>query len=213
MLSVYLISCNDTEEADNKDCLRGSGSTTEEIRPVGSFIGISASIAGNLYITQGSPDELRIVTHPNLMDELQTEVNNGVLEIGFDRCTNRIERLDIYITVQELRTIIFSGVGNITGENDFNLPELSVVLSGAGNIILSGEIGEFNYTLSGYGDLKAFDLVTTKCSIIITGFGNAEITATSELDVIITGNGNVYYKGNPAITSIITGKGNILDSN
>lgn len=213
LFPALLILCDNPDDIDNKDCLSGSGNTIEETRPTGDFIGITAGIAGNLYITQGLTNELRIVTHPNVMDELKTEVKSGILEIGFDRCTSGIDKLDIFVTFREIRSIIFSGAGNITGENDLNLAELTVVLSGAGNIILSGEVDKLDYTLSGAGDLKAFDLITSECIITITGLGNAEITATDELDILITGNGNVYYKGNPSITSNITGKGNIFDSN
>ena len=213
IFSGFLISCDESNEVNGKDCISGSGTTIEENRPISDFIGITASIAGNLYITQGNTNELRIVTHPDVMDELNTEVNNGILEIGFDRCISQIEKLDIYITFREIRSVIFSGAGNIVSENDINLAEMTVVLSGAGNIILSGEVDKFDFTLSGAGDLKAFDLVTSECIITITGLGNAEVTATDELDILITGNGNVYYKGSPSITSSITGKGRIIDSN
>ena len=136
---TLIISCDNNDEYDNKDCLRGSGNTIEETRPVSDFIGITAGIAGNLYLTQGSTNELRIITHPDVMDELKTEIQNGILEIGFDRCISSIEKLDIFITFREIRSLNFSGAGNIVSQNDINLAELDIILSGAGDIILSGE--------------------------------------------------------------------------
>ncbi len=212
---VCIISCDYKNNDDNNDenCITGSGSTITETPAVSDFHSIACAIAGNMHITQGSPAALSIETHPDVMDELNVEVNNEVLELNFDRCINNIETLEINVTMPDISSIVFSGAGNVTSVNDLNLDELTVVLSGAGNITLSGEVDEFNYVMSGAGNLKAFDLVTSECSITISGVGNAEITVTDLLDVVIAGIGSIYYMGSPSITHNITGTGNLIDSN
>lgn len=214
----FLISCENTDDDNNHDdndnCLTGSGETITETPAVNSFHSIAAGIEGNVYITQGSPQSLKIVTHPNVMEEIKYEVKNEVLEIEFDRCTSGIDKLDIFVTMEDIRSVVFSGVGKITSVNDLNVDNLKVVFSGVGEINLSGEAEDFDFILSGIGDLKAFDLTTSDCSIIISGLGNAEVTVNDKLDVIIAGNGNVYYKGHPtSITHNISGTGSFTDSN
>jgi hypothetical protein len=215
LLLLALMSCEvkDDNGNDTDDCLTGSGATIIETPSVSGFHSIAVGIEGDLNITQGSPHYVSIETHPNVMDELQVEVDNGVLKIGFDRCTSNIEKLVIDVTMPDINSIIFSGVGELTGMNDFNLDELTVILSGVGDINLSGEADEFTCIISGIGNLRAFDLVTSECTLTISGIGDAQVTATDILNVFIAGNGNVYYKGSPSITHNISGAGSIIDSN
>ncbi len=214
LLLVALMSCEeDNNNNINDDCLTGSGATIIETPPVSNFHSVAVAIEGNLNITQDSPYYLSIETHPNVMDELDVEVKNQVLEIGFDRCTSNIEKLVIDVTMPDISSIIFSGVGELNSINGFSLDELTVILSGMGDITLSGEVDEFTCIISGVGNLKAFDLITSECSLTISGMGNAEITANDILNVFIAGSGNVYYKGSPSITQNISGTGSITDSN
>jgi len=209
---VSLISCEDDNNPPN-DCLKGSGSTITETKTVSSFHSIEATVVGNLYISQGPTQELTITTHPNVMAELETSVVNHVLKIGTDRCISDIEKLDVFITIPDIESITFAGVGNIESENDWDLDNLSVTFSGVGTTLLSGNTDNFNYTLSGVGDLMAFNLSTKSSSIVISGNGNAEITATENLNVVIAGNGHVSYKGNPNLTSNISGNGSVINAN
>jgi len=213
ILVPFLISCGDDDDPLNGNCISGSGSTTSEIRTVDQFHSISASMVGDVFITQGTPQELRIVTHPLILEVLETEVINEELSIRFDDCIEELEILDIFITIPDIRSINFSGIGSVTSLNELNLEELTVSYSGVGETTLNGQVTNFQYSLSGIGDLKAFDLITSRSEIVISGIGNVEITALDELDVIISGNGNVSYKGDPNITSIVSGNGNVIDAN
>ena len=207
LMMVFFISCDENDQPNN--CIEGFGPTITESRTVDSFHSIDASIVGNIYITQGATQELSIVTHQNIMDELNTTVTNNTLKIDFDRCINDIDKLDIYITIPDIESIIFAGVGNIESENDWDLDNLSVIFSGVGLSNLSGTVDNFSYILSGVGDLKAFDLSTSNTNINISGNGNAEISVSDNLVVTIAGGGNVSYKGDPALTSNITGTGTV----
>ncbi len=209
---LFLFSCDDDSNGPN-DCLTGSGSTITETRTVDDFAGIDAEIVGNIYLTQGSPQSLTITTHPNVMDELETEVQGDVLHIGTERCMSDIETLDIFITIPDIESVTFAGVGNIESENDWVLDNLGIVFSGVGNAYLNGSCDNFSYTLAGVGDLEAFDFITANSSINISGNGNVKITTTNQLNIVIAGNGNVSYRGDPDITSSISGNGNIIDAN
>ena len=212
-LAVLMACEDDNNNNNNQECLTGSGATITETPSVSNFHSVAAGVEGNLNITQGSPHYLSIETHPNVMDELQVEVDDGVLEIGFDRCTSNIEKLVIDVTMPDINAIIFSGVGEVNSVNDFNLDELTLIFSGVGDITLSGVVDELTCIISGIGNLYAFDLVTSECSLTISGMGNAEVTVNDNLNVFISGSGNIYYKGSPAITQTISGTGTIIDSN
>lgn len=212
-LTSCLFSPKDDDDDNNGNCLTGSGATITETPDIGYFHSVAVGIEGNLNITQGTPAYLSIETHPNVMDELQVEVRDQVLEIDFDRCTSNIEKLEIDVTMPDINTIVFSGVGDLNGVNDFELDDLTIVLSGVGNITLSGEVDNLTCVLSGVGNLYAFDLETSHCTLTISGLVDAEITVNDQLDVVISGSGVVYYKGSPSVTSSISGTGSIVDSN
>ncbi len=214
MFVPFLISCEDYDDDLDDNGISGSGNTTIEVRTVNQFHSISTSMVGDLFITQGSPQELRIVTHPLFLELLVTEVINGELSIRFDDRVNAFETLDIFITIPDIQSINFSGIGSVSGLNEFDLESLTVNHSGVGEITLSGKVTEFKANLSGVGALKAFDLTAVKSEIVLSGVGNVEITTLFELDIIINGLGSVSYKGSPQINSTISSEfGNVINAN
>ena len=121
--------------------------------------------------------------------------------------------MDILITLPELRSISLSGVSEVIGLTDFQTDELSISISGTGDINLSGQTNSLDLSISGLANISMYGTTTKNCTIDIFGEGDVEITVTDQLDVNISGIGDVFYKGNPSITSSISGIGNVVDGN
>lgn len=138
---------------------------------------------------------------------------NDELNLKLNRCEDISQAVKVHITVPEINSLTLTGVGDFIAQNDFDLTDLKIVLTGVGDFILKGTTTTLDITLSGVGDVKAFDINSDVCNIDITGVGDAEVFVVNELNVTITGAGKVYYKGNPTINSNITGTGSIVDSN
>jgi hypothetical protein len=68
-------------------------------------------------------------------------------------------------------------------------------------------------TISGSGNVHAFDMLTHLTSVTISGSGTCEVTADSVLNVNISGSGDVYFKGYPTLNSSISGSGTIHNAN
>ena len=73
----------------------------------------------------------------------------------------------------------------------------------------SGTADFHEITISGAGEIKAFDLKSKSLHLRISGAGDAEVYATEELKVKISGAGKVRYKGNPKVEKKISGAGSI----
>ncbi|MDH3709202.1 MAG: DUF2807 domain-containing protein [Cyclobacteriaceae bacterium] len=212
-VAVGLISCDGDDEVPS-NCIEPMGAIVTETRTVSDFEDISLTGIGNIFLTQGAPQQLSVVTHDNLLSMITTNVVNEELQIDLVGCIDgNITQLDYVITIPDIEHLEINGVGNITGQNDFDLDKLEISLDGVGNVIVSGSSDTLEIVSSGVGNIMAFDLISQICEVDLIGAGNIEVTAESELDVNISGSGNVAYKGNPAIDVNITGSGNLIDAN
>lgn len=90
---------------------------------------------------------------------------------------------------------------------------MATILSGTGNIGLSGNSVDHAITFSGSGQINAFELMTERTAITLSGTGNVEVSASEELGVILSGVGDVFYKGNPVLEVTVSGMGNVIDAN
>jgi len=211
--------------------VRGSGNIVEEGREVSGFTGVALAGIGELTIEVGERESLRIEAEDNLMTYLETEVRNGMLEIGVQDGVNlnSTRPVRFYLTVEELDTIVLSGSGNIeapdleaerfaiaiSGSGDVEMGDLSAdtvdaVISGSGNLdIAGGRVEEQDITISGSGEYQAGGLNSRSVEITISGSGNATVRATESLDVRISGSGSVNYYGNPRTTFSGSGSGKL----
>ena len=215
ILSVAILaSCDEDGGLNNDDCLESLGTVVSEERELADFSAISLSGVANINLTQGSPQQVTVVTHEELIDAIETTVSNDQLAIEMEFCSNEdIDQLDINITIPDISALSISGIGNITSTNDINVDDLDLVITGVGGMDLQGAVDNLDIVSQGVGSISAFDLVSNNCDITLSGTGNVEVTVNTQLDVVISGAGNVLYRGNPNIDSNITGVGNLVDAN
>lgn len=195
------------------DCVQGEGAVVSITRDASSFNIIESNIVGNIVLRQGAQYELRLEAQRNILDLISTRVVNQRLLLSLEECFNSARGITLYITLPELVEINLLGVGNINMENDFDVDELDVTLTGVGNIFLRGSANEINLVTTGVGENRAFDMPTAICTVTITGEGIAEVFVRDALDVDIEGVGTVFYKGNPAITIQSGGTGSVVNAN
>ncbi len=214
ILLFALVVQSGCDSDDGSSCLIPSNNIISENRQLEDFNSISLEGLGNIFLTQESPQMVRIETHENILPLLETRVTNQQLLIEFDECVDgQVEKLDIYISIPEIEGLNIAGIGDITGQNSFDLDDLEIFISGVGGLTLNGTANNIDINSSGVGNVHAFELTSNTCDINIMGSGNVETTATDVLNVTINGAGNVFYKGNPTITSNISGSGLVIDAN
>lgn len=200
----------------------------KEERDLSSFTGVSLGISGDLYLTQGSPQKVVIQAEKNL-DEIETQVRDGVLRIKTDNWTSRIKGVKIWITMPEVEALNVSGSGDIiaetpihadeielkvSGSGSINIDELKgdeigAAISGSGDLKLAGSADEMELRISGSGSVYAERLEVDECGIKISGSGSCMIDVTGELDASISGSGRVTYYGNPQIDARVSGSGKV----
>lgn len=230
--TIFFASCE-----KNSTCINGEGSTITRVLNVSSFNEIDLAEAGNVIISQGTYQEVKVVTQSNIADRIKTNVSNNRWVIDLeDGCYNNYD-LTVYVTVPDIKNVILSGSGNMTINNFENQSSLEITISGSGDVALNSFSGAQNFeaiisgsgdiigngsfedlvnsdiTIIGSGNYVGFPISSLTSDILISGSGNIETTVTQSMDVTISGSGNVYYKGYPGISTKITGSGNVISSN
>lgn len=211
VMVLSLSGCTFGTTFDSSTRITGSGKMITEIREVSGFNGVDLAAVGKLYITQGAKEGLTITGDDNIVPLIKTEVRAGVLVIEFTTpniSLNDLRGITYNLTVVNLTSLVVSGAGDISVD-DLKAENLSVLVSGAGNIEVAGKVSTQEIKVSGAGNYNAADLMSGSVKVTISGAGNATVWAQTTLDVTISGLGRVSYYGEPVVTKSISGAGSI----
>ena len=210
-------------------CVDGSGEVvTKDDFVVSYFDSVNLVGSGDVYVTQGQKNSLKVVAEDNILANMKFDVLDKVLSIEQKTCLLPTEDIKIYVTMNDVKRLAISGSGKIISETELNSPDLTIDISGSGDIDanvrvqklttsisgsgdtkLKGSADRFAYTVSGSGNLDGGELKTAITDIIISGSGDSLINVDQDLSVKISGSGDVLYSGNAAVTSDISGSGKV----
>ncbi|RPE12667.1 DUF2807 domain-containing protein [Chitinophaga lutea] len=213
------------------DSVDGSGRVTKEDRQVGDFSAVAVSGSMDVFITHGNTRSLSIEGEDNIVPLIESNIDNGALEIRFKPNTNvRTHRdVKVYIITPVLEGVNVNGSGdvkvmshfasdrglslNLSGSGDlsgsFDAPEVRVSVAGSGNVKLKGQTRDLNVNIAGSGNCEADELLAETAEVNIAGSGNADVHASRELKANTLGSGDVRYKGDPQLNVSKLGSGTV----
>ena len=212
----------------------GSGKLQTETRAVTGFQAVESRAAVKLVLRQGTREGIELSADDNLLPLIETKVvdRGGVptLEISPRRGTSFSTRLPLTATVDfvTLKAISISGGGTVTSDalktpslklsisgsasvklRQLIADEVSVDVSGRGDLDFSGHATKFGVSVSGSCDVNTRALEADEVSVSIAGSGDAQVVARKTLSVSIAGSGSVVYTGDPTVKSSIAGSGSV----
>ncbi len=121
----------------------------------------------------------------------------------------------VEVTLPNVASLRISGAGNVT-YRDIDQDELSLDVSGAGTIEVTGKVNRLEADVSGAGDIAAYLLSATNGRLRVSGAGNIKATATASVVARVSGVGKIKIGGNPPQRDTdVSGMGKIkfMDSN
>jgi len=210
---------------------------SEQTRQVSGFNSIASGGPFDVHVKIDGTESLKIKAASDIIDEIETKVESGKLEIRFkhhnDWNHENTGRIDIYVTAKSLSGVANAGSGSIkidgvvNGENvkltlsgsgditsSVKSGDLHISISGSGSIHLNGGAEEAKISIAGSGELMGKELKTKSASISIAGSGSAYLSADNTISANIIGSGNVVYSGNATISDARTiGSGRISKAN
>jgi hypothetical protein len=208
---------------------QGSGKVITQNREVSSFDRVVLNGIGDVTLVQGEREALQIEAEDNVIPHIKTEVQDGTLQITFDRKTIiPTKPVKFNLTMRTIHGLETKGASNLTtekintdrlelgisGTGNIDLHKLtadsmSINVSGAGNLTTNGQVNNQKITLSGAGNYNGEDLQSKTAEITITGLGRVVVWVSDTLNVTISGTGGVDYYGNPQVSQQISGLGKL----
>jgi hypothetical protein len=202
-----------------------------EVRQLIEFTKIDMDGGAKVNLVQGSEHSIVVEGSRRVVDQVVTEVKDGVLEIHYrDRklFENWAESLTLTITFTNLSEFILDGGAELKAD-DLNLENLNIVinggasvkvknllantlsmsLSGGGDIHIAGVVQNQTIEVSGGTNYQAEDLKSANVNVEIAGAANVVVWATETLNLDLAGAYSVSYWGSPQITQSIGGIGQV----
>lgn len=208
--------------------IKGEGDIVARTRTVDAFEGVVLHGGGTLRLAIGDEFSVRIETHENIHELIETNVRDGTLHLETSQGVNLKQGPLYRVTAPVLRSAHIRGGGNIEAEDvirgdhfeiaisgagdvqlDLEVEHLDSRISGAGDIRLSGSARSFDVHISGAGDVKAGGLQAHSATVSISGAGDVTVRARDKLDIRIAGAGDVKYYGDPTISQKVMGAGDV----
>jgi hypothetical protein len=209
----------------------GNGDRTTETRTLSSFTKVRSNTELDVEIVQGERQRVEVSLDSNLLDLVQTRVDDGTLEIAtVYRVGETVDGPHVRVTMPELTAAKLSGAGNMT--IDFDEPEqpldlylsgsgdlrfdgraaaVGAFLSGSGDLRLRGETSDVELSVRGSGSIFARDLPAESGSLELSGSGDITAAVTDSVAVRLSGSGQIDLYGDASIDHYdITGSGDLV---
>ncbi|HEY5692220.1 MAG TPA: head GIN domain-containing protein [Cyclobacteriaceae bacterium] len=197
-----------------------------ETRSVGSFSGIKAAEAIDVYLKKGDKESVRVEVTGTKLSDVITEVSGSYLKIHMENGNYRKTNVKVYVTYVDLEKLYASSASNVfsegpikaltmdisvssaaTVEISLDASEVSADVSSAGDIVLEGKCRSLEVEASSAGDIDAYRLESENVRARASSAGSIKLTATKELDARASSGGDVRYRGNPIKTNTDSSSG------
>ncbi len=216
-----------------EDCLTGEGNRTREYRDAGAFNKLQTTLTGRILISQNNDlaaNEVIIEAQENVLQVLETEVEDSTLQIGINDFECLREHKDIVITVEvkSIKAVTLFDLGRIettnliTGENFtvtvngnakadllLNVKNLNTVMNGSGEITYRGEAQTHTISHNGPGSVRGYEMPVQSTRVTVNDFGNSYVRGVQSIEAEFNGDGNIFYLGSPAISTSGEGDGEV----
>jgi len=207
-----------------------SGKVVTEAREAKGFSGVSLAVPGALVVRQGEPAAVSLEADDNLLPEIETVVERGVLKVRYKRSVSLSGRstIRLLVTAPRIEALSVAGSGDIlsesirsdaldisvAGSGDVRIAKLEasslkVSISGSGDVKAAGKAESVSVSIAGSGDVGAGRLEARRAKVSIAGSGDVSLWVSESLDVSSVGSGDVRYHGDPAVKKSSIGSGSV----
>ncbi|ALL12092.1 GIN domain-containing protein [Caulobacter henricii] len=139
----------------------------------------------------------------NLNADSLTIDRNGI------RVHSYADQTRIVVTAPNISQIKLDGSGDLEIQA-FDQPTLSLAINGSGDVSAEGKVAVLSLTSAGSGEAQLDDLAAKNADLMISGSGNAVVTAKNVVTIALSGSGDVSLQAQPAsLTANTSGSGTV----
>lgn len=181
-----------------------------------NFTGIKVSTGIDLYITQGSKNQIKVEADENLHDIIITEVENGVLKVYSEKNVWSAKAKKVYVTIKNLELLTATSGSDVYGKGVIETKEISIsTTSGAdiriavnavsvatsatsgSDIKISGITTNHASSATSGSSIDAYDLESENTIANATSAADINVYASLKLEAKATSGGDIDFRGNP----------------
>lgn len=206
VLTTFLFACQ-------KDAIRGKGSTITQTKTLAPITAVETHYDIKAIITYGATQQVEVAGYENLLNILETPVENGVLKLKFRPGYHNVRNVNVVARIQlpAISNATIHGSNHIEVNGFTHHPTFTGQIHGSGAIkVTNSAFEKALLRVNGSGDIKAGGLQAKEAAVNINGSGNVSVTATDKLTATINGSGNVNYWGQPSVEVSIQGSGRVV---
>ncbi|WP_028066843.1 head GIN domain-containing protein [Solirubrobacter soli] len=188
--------------------LADDGARVSQTRDVDTFTKIDNDSSVDVRLHVGEPQRVRVRAGEKVIDDVHTDVRDGVLRVRFDHSGFGGRHVVVEASVPALDGINVSGSGDVDADG-IRSDAFEVRNDGSADVSLSGSTGRLAVNLDGSGDANVAGLAAQAARVHVSGSGDANVRADDRLDLKLDGSGDIKYAGNPQITKNDDGSGDV----
>ena len=208
----------------------GNGKVVTEEREVTvDFTEVRGSAGLDVYLTQGDENKIVVEADENLLQYIETDIEDGKLHVTTSDNIGRSKSKKVYVTFKELTNIEASSGADVTGnsviksqnltlksssgaelEVEVFTQDLTAKTSSGADLKISGKATSLNADASSGSELDAKELLVLNCNAEASSGAEVTVNVREKLDTHVSSGGNINYYGNPvSVNSNKSHSGNV----
>lgn len=213
-LALAVLSCSPRSQED-------SDNRIEETRDISGVSRLKISGVFNVNLIQSDQESISIDGSQELSENLKITQEGDLLTLELEELKGgffKDQKLEVNLSISDLKSFEFEGVGNIKTQSAFDLEEISINGEGVGNISmeinankidadlnmlgnmnLKGKADLFNLKNEGIGNIDASELIVQDVNLQSSGIGRVAVHCEGEISLDVSGIGEIKYTGNPTV--------------
>lgn len=194
-----------------------------EVRSVGTFKGLKAAEAINVYLKKGDKESVKVEATGTDLADVLTEVSGNYLKIHMKsdfRFGGRSRTVKVYVTYVNLDKITASSASNVFSDGiitsdlmeihassaanvevSLTATDVRVSVSSAGEVTLEGKAKSIDAETSSAGVVNAYNLMAEIAEASASSGGAIKLSVTNSLNAHASSGGSIRYRGNPRKTN------------
>lgn len=214
---LFLITIFTSCSVDMFNGVSGNRNVVSQDRTISeNFTGIKVSTGIDLYISQGSKNQVKVEADENLHDIIITEVVNGVLKVYSEKNVWSAKARKVYVTIKNLELLTATSGSDVYSKGVIETKEISIATtSGAdiriavnavsvatsatsgSDINISGVTSNHASSATSGSSIDAYDLESENTIANVTSGADINVHASLKLEARATSAGDIDYRGNP----------------
>ena len=189
---------------------------TQERQVTADFTEVRGSAGLDVYLTQGTENKIVVEADENLLQFIETDIQNGRLHVTTSENIGQSKAKNVYVTFKDINTVEASSGAEVTAnsviksqalnlssssgaelEVEVFAQDLIAKTSSGADLKISGKASNFQADASSGSELEAKNLLVINCKSEASSGAEITVNVQEKLETNVSSGGSINYYGNP----------------